>query len=56
MRGFFSVPFVWNMILEVNETGTKNLHLSLHVKHSLFLSDFNDTWILYDRFSKNTWT
>ena len=27
---------------------------SLHVKPPLFLSDFNETWIFLDRYSKNT--
>jgi len=46
MRGFFSVPFVWNMILEVNEPGTKNMHLSLHVMlmiPELYTTDFRKT-------------
>ena len=26
----------------------------IHVRYPLFLSDFNETWIFLDRFSKNT--
>jgi hypothetical protein len=28
------------------------MYIGLHVKHSLFLSDFNETWIYPYRFSK----
>jgi hypothetical protein len=50
MRGFslhlLSETF---MILKINEPDIKNMRLSLHVYYSLFLSEFNNTWILYDR-------
>ena len=29
------------------------MYIGLHVKCPLFLSDFNENWILWDRFSKN---
>jgi hypothetical protein len=51
MRVFSSAHFVWNIYDSRNKwTRHQNIHLSLHVKYSLFLSDFNVTWILYDRF------
>jgi len=30
------------------------MYVDLHVKYPLFMSDFNETWIYPDRFSKNT--
>ena len=30
------------------------MYIGHHVKYTLFLSDFNETWIFPDRFSKNT--
>ena len=30
------------------------MYIGLHVKHPLFLSDFNETWNCFDMFSKNT--
>ena len=32
----------------------KNMYIVFHVKYSLFLSDFNETWNILDRLSKNT--
>jgi hypothetical protein len=29
------------------------MYIGLHVKYSLFLPDFNETWIFFDSFSKN---
>jgi hypothetical protein len=29
------------------------MYTGLHVKYPLFLSDINETWIFFDRFSKN---
>ena len=29
------------------------MFLGVHVKYLLFLPDFNETWIFFDRFSKN---
>jgi hypothetical protein len=29
------------------------MYIGLQVKYPLFLSDFNETWIFFDRFSKN---
>jgi len=30
----------------------KKVYIVLHVKYPLFLSDFNETWILYTEFRK----
>jgi hypothetical protein len=30
------------------------MYVGRHVQHPLFLSDFNETWIFLDRFSKYT--
>jgi hypothetical protein len=30
------------------------MFIDLHVKYTLFLSDFNKTWFFFDKFSKNT--
>ena len=32
----------------------KKMYIGLHVQYRLLLSDFNETWIFFDRFSKNT--
>jgi hypothetical protein len=32
------------------------MYIGLHVKYPLFLSDFNETWIFFDTFFKNTKT
>ena len=32
------------------------MYIGLHVKYPLFLSDFNDTWVFLDTFSKNLQT
>ena len=29
-------------------------NMGLHVKYPLFMSDFNETWIFFDKFSKST--
>jgi hypothetical protein len=30
------------------------MYIGFHVKYPLFLSDFNEIWIFFDAFSKNT--
>ena len=30
------------------------MYIGLNIKYRLFLSDFNENWIFFDRFSKNT--
>jgi hypothetical protein len=30
------------------------MYVCFHVKYPLFLSDFNETWIFFDEFSKKT--
>jgi hypothetical protein len=44
----FSATFVWK-----NERDMIKMYIGLHVNYPLFLSDFNETWIFLDRFSRN---
>jgi len=49
--------FVWKHFLFKEEPSQKcsNTGKGLHVKHPIFLPDFNETWEFSDIFSKNTW-
>jgi hypothetical protein len=50
----FSTAFVWNVFsfqAELSEIWSK-MYIGLHVKYSLFLSDFNGTWTLLKDFSE----
>ena len=42
------------LILRRTQRDTIKAYVGLHVKHTLLLPDFNETWIFPDRFSKNT--
>ena len=44
------------LILRRSERDRLKMYIGLHVKYPLFLSDFNDTWIFLDKFSKNPQT
>ena len=51
----FSTTFVRNVLHSKNLASHDHLcYIGLHVKYPLFLSDFNETWIFLERFSKNT--
>ena len=42
------------LILRRVEPDMIKIHIGLHVKYPLFLSDFNETWTFFGRISKNT--
>jgi hypothetical protein len=49
----FSTTFVWNIPDSKNKWASYDqMHVSLHVKYHLFLSDFNETWIIATEFRK----
>jgi len=51
----FSVTFVWNISHSKKKWARydKKMYIGLRVKCPLFLSDFKETWIFFDRFSNN---
>jgi hypothetical protein len=51
----FSTTFIWNVshFHKISERYYTIKYVCLHVKHPLFLSDFNGTWIFRTDFQKN---
>jgi len=51
----FSTTFVRNISHSKKiERDTIQMFCGLHVQYLFFLSDFNETWNFFERFSKNT--
>jgi len=51
---FFSTAFVWNISHSKKNWAKydKKMYGGIHVTYPLFLSDFNETWILLTDFRK----